>query len=295
MDAVTNSGSQPTTNAPSISSSAMLVDLNISLWTGRKLDRDVSAEIDHVKSATTRAGNYHKKLFADEPLFDAITKHAGNVRTFHYHATMPWSDSGQRLLTTPMYFDYNSYMTNEQQKFYDLVKACYHDWHNMVIRAQTKLGKLFNIEDYPDREEMLTRYAFRIKYSPVPEVGDFRVDVGNEALTYLQESYQEQYRQQLEGAYQDVWARLHQALTNMSSKLAGRDKQIFRDTLVTNVREIVDLLGRFNITDDPKMRDAERKVRFALMGVTPEGLREDTEFRLDVKAKVDELLGEMTW
>jgi len=94
------------TSVPSISSSAMLVELNISVWTGVSWMAS-DAEIDAQKQTTTRAGNYNKKLFADEPCFDAISKFAGNARTFHYHATMPWSDSGLRLLTTAMYFDYH--------------------------------------------------------------------------------------------------------------------------------------------------------------------------------------------
>ena len=154
---------------------------------------------------------------------------------------------------------------------------------------------MFNEEDYPTKDELRGKFGFSLKYSPVPEAGDFRVDVGAEALSYLQEQYDAQYNQQLKDAYGDVWTRVHQALSNMSGKLGGEEKQIFRDSLVGNVREIVDLLGKFNITNDPKMREAERKIRFALMGVTAEGLREDKEFRLETKQKVDELLKEMTW
>ena len=121
--ATLNTNLNPTANQsiPSISSSAMLVELNISTWTGRKLDKQVSAEIDAQKQTTTRAGNYNKKLFADEPAFDAISKFAGNARTFHYHATMPWSDSGLRLLTTAMYFDYHKAISHAEQEFNQLV------------------------------------------------------------------------------------------------------------------------------------------------------------------------------
>ena len=47
-----------------IQNSAMLVDLNISVWTGRKMDKKVSDEIDASKNTKARAGNYHKKLLA---------------------------------------------------------------------------------------------------------------------------------------------------------------------------------------------------------------------------------------
>ena len=45
-----------------IQNSSMLVDLNISVWLGRKMDRKVSEEIDAAKDTKTRAGNYHKPV-----------------------------------------------------------------------------------------------------------------------------------------------------------------------------------------------------------------------------------------
>ena len=49
-----------------ISTSAVLVDLGISTWTARKLDKKVSEEIDETKGTKARAGNYHKKLRSEE-------------------------------------------------------------------------------------------------------------------------------------------------------------------------------------------------------------------------------------
>ena len=287
----------PPTNiaTPSISTSAMLVELNISLWTGRKFDKNVSQEIDTQKNATTRAGNYHKKLFADEPKFEAITKMAGTIRTQHYYQTMPWSDSGLRLLTTPLFFEYNKKMTEGEAEFYRLVSEFMDDYDNMIARAHTKLGTLFNPEDYPTQDEVRSKYNFRLKYSPVPEVGDFRVDVGHEALAQLNTSYADYYQEQLNNAYKDVWTRTYDALKNMSEKLAGDNKQIFRDTLVTNVTGIVDLLDKFNVTGDDNMRKAKLKISDALRGITPDALREDDYLRHDTKRKVDDLLKEFSW
>jgi len=280
---------------PSISNSAMLVELNISTWTGRKLDKGVSLEVDQAKHTTTRAGNYNKKLFADEPVFDAIGKFAGNARTYHYHATMPWSDSGLRLLTTAMFFDYQKQITTLEAEFNSKVTDFIKQYDKLVIQAQMKLGTLFNSNDYPDAETIASKYRFSVKYTPVPDVGDWRVNVGNEAQQLLKDSYAQAYSENLNSAYADVWQRTHDALLNMSTKLSGNDKQIFRDSLVSNVRDMVALLDRFNITDDAKMRQAKVKIENALLGVTPDALREDDDFRLDTKQKVDQLLKEFSW
>ena len=47
----------------SIASSAVLIEVNISMWTARKLDKKVSREIDQTKGATEKAGNYNKNLW----------------------------------------------------------------------------------------------------------------------------------------------------------------------------------------------------------------------------------------
>jgi len=47
-----------------LASSSVLFELSISVWTGRKLDKQVSAEVDMDKSTRARGGNYNKNLFA---------------------------------------------------------------------------------------------------------------------------------------------------------------------------------------------------------------------------------------
>lgn len=287
--------SVPAVSIPSISSSAMLVELNISVWTGRKFDKGVSQEIDTQKQTTTRAGNYSKRLFADEPVFDAIQKFAGNSRTYHYHATMPWSDSGLRLLTTSMFFDYQREITAMEQEFNQLVDTFLSSYDKLVLQSQMKLGTLFNQDDYPPVEMVRDKFKFSVKFAPVPEVGDWRVNVGHEAEAILKESYANYYQSNLESAYADVWERTHEALTRMSEKLSGDKKQIFRDTLVSNVMDMVDLLEKFNVTGDPKMRTAKHKLESVMLGITPDALREDDYLRLDVKGKVDSLIKELSW
>ena len=50
MEAQLNLNLEPDYAYSKISSSAMLVDLSISVWTGRKLDKTVSAEVDASKN-----------------------------------------------------------------------------------------------------------------------------------------------------------------------------------------------------------------------------------------------------
>jgi hypothetical protein len=77
----------------------------------------------------------------------------------------------------------------------------------------------------------------------------------------------------------------------MSDKLAGDEKQIFRDSLVNNATDMCELLTKLNVTNDPKLESARKTLESALIGVTATDLRKDDALRLDTKAKVDAILG----
>ena len=58
-----------------VARAAMLVDLQISLYSGRKQDKATQAEVTQSKSAkSSKAASVYKSLFAECAELDAITK-----------------------------------------------------------------------------------------------------------------------------------------------------------------------------------------------------------------------------
>ena len=286
----------PTPSTPSISSAAVLVELSISTWTGRKLDKTVSNEITATKHAQKGTANVNKKILGDSAELDAVQKFAANVRNAHYAMTLPWSDTGLRLLTTKNYFGYQQQLTALQAEFNNLVEKFLAAYGWEVGQAQVRLGALFNANDYPSADSIRDKFKFNINYMPVPEAGDFRLDVSNEANKQLAEHYNNYYQTQLKTAMQDVWTRAHSALSKMSERLDYADhqtKKIFRDSLVDNVLEVVELMDTCNITGDTHMSAIKTKLRDALSGVTPDALRQDEYYRLETKRKVDEAIASL--
>jgi hypothetical protein len=280
-------------STPSISSSATLVELGISKWTGRKLDKRASADVASANYAKTGVANVHKKLLGDCAELKAIDTVVGVARTAHYSMTMPWSDTGLRLLTTKAYFKYHETMTEIQASFDDCVNTFLqaYDWE--ITQAQAKLGDLFNRNDYPTTESLGNKFGFRLSYMPLPEAGDFRLDINNEAQAEMKTHYETYYTTQLNNAMNDIWQRAFKCLSNMSERLdyaSHESKKVFRDTLVTNVLDIVDLLSVCNVTNDSQMEAMRMKLEDTLQGVTPDALREDEFLRAETKKSVDEVI-----
>lgn len=284
------------TNTPSLASSAMLVELSISVWTARKLDRRASNDVTAANRAAAGVARVNKDLLAGCDELTAIQKFAGTTRTAHYSMTLPWSDTGLRMLPTAKYFDYHAELTRLQGEFDRLVEAFLAQYEWEVNEVQLKLGDMYNPTEYPSVSSIREKFAFRLNYIPLPEAGDFRVDVGNEAAREMQEKYEQFYQTQLERAMGDIWKRTYDALSRMSERLDYGDheqKKVFRNSLVENAVEIVDIMESMNITGDANMQLQQRRLKQALVGVTPDALREDEYLRRETKQAVDDVLASL--
>ena len=283
----------PSVSTPSISSSAMLAEFSASQWTARKKDQKASAEVAASNHAETGVANVNKKLLGNCPELDAVHKMTGHIRNIHYAMTMPWSDAGLRLLPTAQYFKYHQTMTDLEGQWQALVAGFLAVYEWQKSQAHAKLGDLLDLNDYPTTDAVATKFAFNLSYIPLPEAGDFRVDVGNEALAQVKTDYEEYYSRQLGNAMNDVWTRLHTALTRMSSQLsykADGSTEKFKDTLVGNVLDMVELLDVCNVTGDSQMVALKNELANTMYGVTAEVLREDTFTRDDTKRNIDKII-----
>ena len=275
-----------------IGSNAMLVDLNISMWTGRKMDKKVSEEIDATKSTKARAGNYHKKLLAGSDKLEKVQKIATAVRTWNYQQTLPWSDGGSRLLPMKSFFDYKATLGNYEQQYNDAVEDFLVEYPQLVSSSAFTLGDLFDRGEYPTAEELRSKFRFKYVFCPVPDAGDFRIDVEEQAKSELQQQYKDYYQEKLNSAMKDAWDRLHETLTHLSDRMDYTDenKKKFWDSTITNASDLCGLLTSLNITNDPKLEQMRQKLEKALSGVDASDIRESEAIRTSVKSKVDEIL-----
>lgn len=283
----------------SISASAVLVELNISVWPASKVDREITEQVNTSAGAVRDAAQTKKNLFAGTHLRKDIEKFASRVRLYHNHHTMPWADKGERMLPTALFMDYKKAMNDYEHTFNQMCNNFFVEYHNLVATAQTNLGSMYKADDYPDLEEVKLKFGFRRTVKPVPESGDFRLDVPSEDLAELKQEFEKQQAQKLADAMREPWERLHAMLTSMSEKLADEGdeerKKRYHDTFVTNPLELCALLSKMNITKDPKLEEARRQLEVTMLGANVEIIKESPQVRSDLKAKVDGILKKFEW
>lgn len=273
------------TPSPSIASAAMIVDFSTSVWTARKKDRKASDDITSMNAAAKGVANVSKNLLGDCAELQAVQKFAGNVRNIHYSMTMPWSDNGSRLLTTAQYFKYNETMTDLQQEFSRLVVEFLNVYDWKIMDAQAKLGAMFNRDEYPSRDQLDDKFGFRVSYVPLPDVGDFRIDINNTALEQLKTQYETHYTSAVSLAMNDLWHRLHDNLTTLIRQLGvddeGKGNRLY-DSVFDRALDLIEMLSTCNVTGDSQMEALHRKLVSTLHGLSlgqiknSPSLREDT-------------------
>jgi hypothetical protein len=277
-----------------IDTCAMLVEFNASQWTARKLDKSTSDEVVRDKNAGEKgAARVNKNLLAGRKELEIINQHVGFVRSYVYEHTLPWSDSGIRLLPAPSFMLFDAEMTKHHNAFEDLVRDFIAIYPTLITAQAMALGDMFKRDEFPSPNELQHKFSFRLNYMPVPAAGDFRVDVGNDAQKELQAKLSKLADERVEFAMRDVKTRLKEHLDRMSDRLAvdaangAIVTRKFHDSLLDTAHDLCDMVKVLNITNDQTLEEARKALFESINGVDVKELRTNLPVRKDVKASVD--------
>src|SRR5690606_21523479 len=91
----------------SVNERALLISFKISQWSGRKIDRVISHEINSSHSASSDAGRYVKN-FVDQRDLKDIQRTVNAIRSYINRYTLAWGENGERLLSTDLYFKFTT-------------------------------------------------------------------------------------------------------------------------------------------------------------------------------------------
>jgi len=78
-----------------LSDKALLVQLNVSQWTARKLDKNATTQVAIANNTGNHAGRYNKSLLPMNEYLDNVHKKTTLIRKEYYHNTLPWVLMGQ--------------------------------------------------------------------------------------------------------------------------------------------------------------------------------------------------------
>ena len=275
---------------------AMLVSLRISAWSGRLYDREASDHVAAHHDASSSVGRYNKRLLPKAALA-ALNATMSEARTRHDAQSLPWDDKGSRLLTVANYEQYTGIMDALRERLVRQRARFIEDFDDYVEQARLDLGKLFRIEDYPSKDRLRDRFSIRYRITPVPDADHFIARLAADDTERVKRDIESHIEEQLHDAVGDLYRRLADAVERVSERLNedGDGKPlVFRDTMISNIRDLVDVIPRLNIFGDQRLASLCEQVKDRIASVEPDSLRPSRTFdpaaRARVKRDADALL-----
>jgi hypothetical protein len=288
---------------PTLSDRAMLVSLNIKSWAARKTDKMVTRETLAAQGASEGAGNFHKSLLAKEALADLVAL-SNEARQCWYAYSSPWLDDGQRIMTTIAYDAFTDKIRDIRDAWMIARDKFVLGYPRYIEEARAILfrnGRMFNEADYPAASTIESKFAFSVRIVNVPDADDFRANVGNEQAQIIKAQIEEATNTAITDAMRDVWARIADDVGHMADKLAsysvtseGKTTGIFRDSMVENVRDLVERLPALNLTNDRKLNELYIKMKDRLCAYDAESLRLDGTLRHQVAQEAKSILEQVS-
>jgi len=282
-----------------LSERAMLTSLHRGRWSATATDHEVSEETNERYNAGSDAGSYGKRLVAGKFLKHVTSKIDAAVRT-HNVLTLPWSDNGDRILSCVGHSVYAEQMRLARLSVTAAAKEFATEVYpkQAIPEAKTRLGKMFNQEDYPSSEEVVKKFYIDVELKPVMGAGDFRAELSDASLKAITKDIEKRFNERIEGAVNNCFERIVEVTEKMVTKLreyqpAGADgisKNRFQDSLVFNIKELAELLPSLNITEDKRLDELQKRLLEDLTSTSPAVLRVDDKLRDKTSAKAEAIL-----
>lgn len=280
-----------------LSTKAVVADVTIRRWTGRKLDRQITDEVNQQHNAEADAGRYNKLLIPKEA-FAEIHSITSAARHKHILMTMPWSDAGFRILPTALYNEFANTFRQFKADFNAAADKFNKNYPHYKNAAKKRLNGMYKEDDYPDPSRVRGMFSFHTSIRPCPDVDDFRVSLSKEHEADIKANMAAEMEEALKEALREPIRRVIDVVDKMALKLKAykpatetdRAENTFRDSLVTNIQEILPLLEAFNLTGDKKLTALTKRVEKELCANEADVLREDEDVRAKVAKAAEDIL-----
>jgi len=277
----------------SIVNEAVLATLNISSYNPFKRAKGKTQEVAQETGADINSVSVTKRLLSKR-ITEAHTKLEREARAVHYDMTLPWVDRGPALLPVKLFTEYEAAMLSLQSKYWGTVDEFLVHYVDHINEARVRLGDLFNVADYPAAEEIKSKFKFNLRFDQISDSSDIRVNLGAADVEKIRADINNKVNEGMQEAVDGIYDRVL-AVTEAMAERLGQSRedgtaQIFRDTLVSNVERVVQLLPALNLTGDPKLVEIHTQMK-RLTKYSPAQLRVSESARKETATQAATVAG----
>jgi hypothetical protein len=253
-----------------IQSKVLIVRPSISMPGNSRTDEALTDEVHVNHHMDDKAGRYVKQLYPSNSL-KPLTKIAGEARRYHKQNTVTCSFGD--LLPTVRFENYKQVIDGYTRQFHAEADRFQANFDSIMAEARRIHQGTFKPEFYPTRETVREEFKFSLFTAPLPRSNDLVVQyMAEDRLAELRASLDQEVQRAGRDAGRQVMARVLARVQKICDTLANPDA-IFRDSLIENLRDMVQLAPALNIADDPSISAVVRECADKLLKA-PETLRQ---------------------
>ena len=198
----------------SLATSAVLVSVDVNVWSATKQDRGISDEVTTLKKADASAGRFVKNLLADDLFHKRVSNYRQTIYNWLKRSTFRWNNS-QDLLPVVNLQKFKQEFSEHETEFNRLLDSFVNNYSNIVGNMAFKQGDMFNRNDYPDANEVRDKFGIKLYVSEVPS-HDWRCNISND----IAEDLKLQYEKQAEGIINHVITEQMDRLTDVMESIS---------------------------------------------------------------------------
>ena len=161
----------------------------------------VCAEQLNVKDASML--QVRKLLFLPER-FSKIRSLINDALLMVWNHTRPWDNIGFRLLPMEYYDDFNETFGKIKDEFEEAVKEFMDSYDEALAESKKLLGKAFNKNDYPDKNQLHTYFQLEIRTAKFPDIDDIRLNLSGHELMQMRYEIEEKYEDTIKDNFNNL-------------------------------------------------------------------------------------------
>lgn len=283
-----------------LATSAILISVDITVWTGTARDKGVSDEVADAKKANRDTVDVTKRLLAGVTEHRDLIKNRQTIYNWLELNTYEWA-GGLRLLPNArlarVMDEWNNVHLPRTQQ---LIEAFLLKYPSIVSDAAFRQGDMFNRDDFPSVDTLRNKFGVKLFRMPVPS-NHFTIENTREAIEDATLDYERQTREYVDNVMSKMAADFAKVMTSLRDTCAieqvtddnGQIKTKRRklhDTTINKALEMCETFKQFNLTDDSKLEQARSALETALSSVNIEALKASDALRHDMHEEVDDIL-----
>lgn len=258
-------------------------------WLGvrKSLSADQTATAANQFEAEPKFVSARKKLLdTNHPKFKAVTAIKGQIQQYWKSLTLPYPETGIRLIKHIDLQSFPAQMERFQQELRNAVQELDQHFEELKRAAQVRLGQLFDPYDYPAN----LWAQFHVTWDfPSVEPPDYLRRLNPELYERECRRVADRFDQAVELAENAFIEEFHKLLSHLTVRLSGDHDgkpKVFRDSAVDNLREFFQRFKKLNLRSNEELDAVIHEAECILDNIPARSLRQHDVLRREISEEL---------